>query len=165
MKKDAPWLSDREERAWRGLQFMQMRLTAALARVLGEDSDLSYPDYVVLVALTGEPEGRMRPSELGHAIGWEQSRLSHQVTRMSERGLVKKEKCPSDQRGAFVVATEEGRRKISEAAPGHVQAVRRLFIDQLTNAELDHIARAAEKVLAALDADHPVASTHRPEVP
>lgn len=162
---DTPWLSDQEERAWRGLQYMQMRLTAALARQLAEDSDLSYADYVVLVALTGEPEGRMRPSELGRAIGWEQSRLSHQVARMSERGLVKKEKCPSDQRGAFVVATEDGKRQIGEAAPGHVQAVRRLFIDQITKAELDHIARAAKKVLAALEADHPATAGHRPEVP
>lgn len=145
------WLNEREERAWRSLQTMQMRLTAALARQLAADSSLSYADYVVLVALTAEPEGRTRANELGRSIGWEQSRLSHHVARMVERGLVRKEKCPSDQRGSFVVVTAEGRRQIADAAPGHVEAVRRLFVDRLTVEEIDVVARVSEKVLAGLE--------------
>lgn len=145
------WLDEREERAWRSLQTMQMRLTAVLARQLADDSSLSYADYVVLVALTAEPCGRMRAFELGRSIGWEQSRLSHHVARMVERGLVTKEKCPSDQRGSIVVVTDEGRRQIDDAAPGHVAAVRRLFVDLLTGDELDVVARVSEKVLAELE--------------
>ncbi len=149
---EVDWLDEREERAWRSLQTMQMRLTAVLARQLAEDSALSYADYVVLVALTAEPCGRMRANELGRSIGWEQSRLSHHVARMVERGMVTKEKCPSDQRGSLVVVTEEGRRLIEDAAPGHVEAVRRLFVDRLTEDELDVVARVSEKVLAELEA-------------
>ncbi len=148
---EVDWLNEREERAWRSLQTMQMRLTAALARQLATDSSLSYADYVVLVALTAEPEGRMRAFELGRSIGWEQSRLSHHVARMVERGLVKKEKCPSDQRGSFVVVTDEGRKQIEDAAPGHVEAVRRLFVDRLTGEQLDVVAAVSEQVLAGLE--------------
>jgi DNA-binding MarR family transcriptional regulator len=147
-----PWLSPTEERAWRALQFMQMRLTAALARQLAADSALSYQDYLVLVALTDRPDGRMRLFEVGRQLGWEQSRLSHQVARMGDRGLVAKEKCDSDRRGAFVVLTEQGRTAIEQAAPGHAEAVRRLYIDVLTPEELAAVGAAAEAVLDGLDA-------------
>lgn len=154
MKNDC-WLSDREERAWRLLQFMQMRLEGELARQLAADAGLSYPDYVALVALTGRDDGRMRLFELAVTLGWEKSRASHHVGRMLERGLVKKEKCGSDRRGAFVVVTTLGRREIEAAAPGHVAAVRRLFVDHLTPEQLDVIGDAAEVVLAALDTQLP----------
>jgi DNA-binding MarR family transcriptional regulator len=145
------WLDEREERAWRSLQLMQMRLDGALARQLAEDSGLSYPDYTVLVALTGSSEGRMRLFELARLLGWEKSRLSHHIARMADRGLVAKDRCVSDRRGAFVVVSEAGRREIEAAAPGHVEVVRRLFVDRLTPEQLDAVADVAETVLAALD--------------
>ncbi|HET9733453.1 MAG TPA: MarR family transcriptional regulator [Acidimicrobiales bacterium] len=146
-----PWLTEREERAWRALQFMQMRLEGELARQLAADSGLSYPDYVVLVALTDRSDGRMRLFELAGALGWEKSRLSHHVRRMADRGLVEKERCDSDRRGAFIVVTARGRKEIEAAAPGHVAAVRRLFIDRLTASSLDAVAAAAETVLAGFE--------------
>jgi DNA-binding MarR family transcriptional regulator len=142
------WLTKREERAWRALQFMQMRLEAELARQLTAESGLSYPDYLVLVALTDHPDGRLRLFELADELGWEKSRASHHVGRMVERGLVKKEKCDSDRRGFYVAVTPAGRREIKAAAPGHVAAVRRLFIDHLTPEQLDAVGDAAETVLA-----------------
>ncbi|HEX5615530.1 MAG TPA: MarR family winged helix-turn-helix transcriptional regulator [Acidimicrobiia bacterium] len=150
---DVRWLTEREARAWRGLQFMQMRLEAELARQLATESGLSYPDYLVLVALTDQPDGRLRPFELGDLLGWEKSRLSHHVARMTDRGLVKKERCTSDRRGAFVAVTAKGRREIEAAAPGHVRAVRELFIDRLAPEALDVIADSAEKVLAEMEDD------------
>ncbi len=144
------WLDERELRAWRSLQFMQMRLEGELARQLAADSGLSYPDYLVLVALTDRPDGRMRLFELAEALGWEKSRVSHQVARMAKRGVVAKEKCDADRRGAFVVITAQGRLEIEAAAPGHVDAVRRMFVDRLTPDQLDTIGDVAEVVLSAL---------------
>jgi DNA-binding MarR family transcriptional regulator len=145
------WLDEREARAWRALQFMQLRLEGELARQLAVDSGLSYPDYLVLVALTDRPDGRMRLFELGEVLGWEKSRTSHHVARMVDRGLVKKQRCDSDRRGFYVAVTARGRREIESAAPGHVSAVRRLFVDRLTLEQLDAIGDAAEIVLAAID--------------
>ena len=145
------WLNEREARAWRSLQLMQLQLEAALARQLAADSSLSYPDYLVLVVLTERSDGRMRLFELAGELGWEKSRLSHHVSRMADRGLVAKERCDSDRRGAYVVVTARGRTEIGAAAPGHVAAVRRLFVDRLTPAQLDTIADVAEAVLAVLD--------------
>jgi DNA-binding MarR family transcriptional regulator len=150
---DVPWLTEREERAWRALQFMQLRLDGELARTLARQSRLSYPDYVVLVALTDRPDGRMRLFELARDLGWERSRASHHIARMTARGLVRKEPCATDRRGAEVVITARGRREIEAAAPGHVAAVRRLFVDRLTPEQLDAVGAAAEAVLAGLDAE------------
>ena len=146
------WLNEREQRAWRAVQFMEMRLNAELGRELA-GSGLSLQDYGVLVALTDRPDGRMRLFELGRDLGWEKSRVSHHIARMADRGLVAKEKCGEDRRGAFVVITDRGRKEIEAAAPGHVDAVRRLFIDLLTPEQLDAIGDAAETVLAALDGE------------
>lgn len=153
-------LSEAKEQAWRALQFMQLRLAGGLARQLAADSGLSYPDYLVLVALTDRSEGRTRLFELVEVLGWEKSRLSHHVARMTARGLVTKEKCETDRRGAYVVVTKRGRQEIAAAAPGHVAAVRRLFVDRLTPRQLAAIRDAAEAVLAVHD--EPSANLARP---
>lgn len=149
--QDVRWLDEREARAWRALQSMQMRLVGELTRRLAAESTLSYQDYVVLVALTDRSDGRMRLFELANVLGWEKSRVSHHIARMAERGLVAKERCDSDRRGAFVAVTKRGRNEIEAAAPGHVAAVRHLFVDRLTPRQLDAVGAAAEEVLAALD--------------
>lgn len=149
--EDVRWLTPRQEKAWRALQVMQMGLVGELGRRLAAESGLSYSDYVVLVALTDQPDGRLRLFELAHVLGWEKSRVSHHIARMVSRGLVAKAKCDADRRGAFVVITPDGRREIEAAAPGHVAAVRDLVIDRLTARQLDAVGEAAEAVLAALD--------------
>ncbi len=150
---DVRWLDRNELEAWRRLLLMQLQLTATLSRELAEASGLSYQDYLVLAALTDRPGGRMRAFELGRELGWEKSRLSHHVARMVERGLVRREKCETDQRGAFVVVTKQGRKAIEAAAPGHVEGVRRHFIDLLTPTELETLATVARRVLDKLAAD------------
>jgi len=152
MAKDR-WLEPAEERAWRALQFMQMRLAAELARQLAAESSLSYPEYLVLVAVTDRTDGSARLHQLARDLGWEQSRLSHLVRRMVERGLLTKEPCDTDRRGAFVLATDHGRAEIAAAAPGHVAAVHRLFLDRLTADQIVAVGAAAEAVLAGFPDD------------
>jgi len=151
--EEVTWLDEAEERDWRALVFMNMHLSAQMARQLAEDSDLSLPDYEVLVALTDRPDGRMRLFELACQLGWEKSRLSHHITRMHSRELLTKERCDSDRRGAFVVVTDRGRQSLDAAAPGHVAAVRRHFIDVVTPAQRAALGDAARAVLAARDTD------------
>jgi DNA-binding MarR family transcriptional regulator len=147
------WLDEAEARAWRALQSMQMQLNARLASELAQVSDLSYPEYTVLVVLTDRPGARMRPFELAATLGWEKSRLSHQIARMADRGLVAKDTCDEDRRGAFVVATERGHAAIEAAAPHHVATVRRLFVEPLTPAEIDALGSVAQKILDAMAGD------------
>ncbi|MEO3776521.1 MarR family transcriptional regulator [Micromonospora sp. B11E3] len=149
---DTRWLDEGQQRAWRAYLGMQGRLTAELNRQLQSTSNLSLADYDVLVQLTDTPDGRLRPFELQRALGWEQSRLSHHLSRMQRRDLVGREECGEDGRGAYVVLTDAGRQAIADAAPGHVEAVRRLFFDALDPDEVETLYRLASAVLDRLDA-------------
>ncbi|MDB1086581.1 MarR family transcriptional regulator [Streptomyces sp. ACA25] len=149
------WLDEDQLRAWRAYQRMQSRLAAHLNRQLQTDSGLSLADYEILVHLTDVPEGRLRPFELQRSLHWEQSRLSHHLTRMQRRGLISREGCPDDRRGAFIALTEDGRRAIEEAAPGHVEATRRLFFDQLAPEQVALLEQLATTVLQRLDTAAP----------
>ena len=152
------WLDPDEQRAWRGFLETYTHLMAVLGKELYEESGISTQDYAVLVALSEQPDGTMRAYELGRELAWEKSRLSHHVTRMVERELVERHDCPTDKRGAFVGITPKGRKAIREAAPGHVAAVRRLFIDRLTRRELDTLTKIAGKVEKALAGSIPCES-------
>jgi DNA-binding MarR family transcriptional regulator len=147
------WLDETELEAWRGLLLMHLQLTATLSRELAGATGLSYQDYLVLAALTDRPDGRMRAFELGRELGWEKSRLSHHISRMVERSLVRRERCPTDQRGAFVVVSAQGRKAIEAAAPGHVAGVREHFVDHVSRSELKTLAAVAQRVRAALADD------------
>jgi DNA-binding MarR family transcriptional regulator len=144
------WLDEREARAWRGFISMQTQLLRRLSQQMQRDDRLSDADFEVLVRLSEAPGGRQRVFELAQASQWEKSRLSHHLSRMAQRGLVVRQTCPTDSRGAFVMLTEAGRRAIEEAAPKHVEHVRRWFIDALSPDQLDALAGIAENVLAGL---------------
>jgi DNA-binding MarR family transcriptional regulator len=148
------WLDEREQRAWRGYRRMRRLLDLELARELARDAGLSEPDYDVLSDLSETPDQRLRLSELADRMLWSRSRLSHHLTRMQQRGLVTREECATDGRGAVVVLTAEGRRAIEAAAPGHVAAVRRHLIDLLTPDEvaaLDALTHRVVDHLTGLD--------------
>lgn len=148
------WLDAREQRAWRGYVAMQAQLNAELHRRMQAESGLSLADFDVLVALTDRATERMRVLELAEALQWEKSRLSHHLSRMQRRGLVEREDCPDDARGAFVLLSAQGRQAIEGAAPAHVEAVRELVFDGLADADVDALARITEAVLARIAAPH-----------
>ena len=144
------WLDERQQRAWRGYLAMTGQLAARLHRQLQADSGLSLADFDVLVQLTGRPEPRARVLELASTLQWEKSRLSHHLARMGRRGLITREECPGDARGAFIVLTPAGRRAIERAAPAHVATVRHLMFDHLTGEQVDTLHAITETVLARL---------------
>lgn len=140
------WLTDDEQRAWRGYRRMRALLDAQLARDLAADSGLSESDYDVLSTLT-EVEGHSwRASDLADRLLWSSSRLAHHIGRMERRGLVRREECNADRRGAIIVLTQDGWRRIQSAAPDHVASVRRHFIDVLSPDQL----RALDEIAAAV---------------
>lgn len=152
MTSETPWLTAEQQRAWRGWLAMSARLPAALHRQLQQDSGLSLQDFDVLVQLTESAVGRVRVSDLAHALGWERSRLSHHVKRMEGRGLVQREECEDDGRGAFVVVTPAGQEAIELAAPAHAATVRDLVFSGLSEEDLAALTRLTDVVLGRLDA-------------
>jgi DNA-binding MarR family transcriptional regulator len=151
MSADFRWLTAEEQRVWRRWMTLNAQLSATLQRELQDDAGLSTQDYEVLVHLTDDPEGRMRVTDLARLMQWERSRVSHHVTRMERRRLVQRVECAEDGRGAFVLITPQGRAAIEQAAPGHVNTVRRLVFDVLSPEEVDSFGAIIDKALAQLD--------------
>jgi DNA-binding MarR family transcriptional regulator len=144
------WLTEEEQRAWRGLLRMTSQLNARMNRKLQDDYGVSLADYDMLVVLSEAPTGRLRVFEIADALSWEQSRVSHQLARMQRRGLVAREDCSTDARGAFAVLTEAGRAAIERAAPAHVETVRQLVFDGLSRDQLAALTAITSDVLERL---------------
>ncbi|RNG27430.1 MarR family winged helix-turn-helix transcriptional regulator [Streptomyces botrytidirepellens] len=130
------WLSDEEQRAWRTHLDVSRLLTYQLERDL-QPFGLTMNDYEILVNLSESEEHRMRMSDLASATLQSKSRLSHQITRMENAGLVRRENCESDRRGLYAVLTEHGWDTMRKVAPHHVESVRKHFIDLLSPADLE----------------------------
>jgi DNA-binding MarR family transcriptional regulator len=144
------WLNDAEMRAWLGYRRMFLLLNAAVNRDLARASGLSEPDYDVLSNLSSAPDHRGRLSELAARMLWSQSRLSHHISRMEQRGLVRREECDSDARGSVVVLTKQGLRTLEKAAPQHVESVRRHIIDVLSPDQIKALGDITETVVSHL---------------
>jgi len=142
------WLTEEQQQIWRGYLAMTSLLQTAMHRQLQQDCELSLADYDVLVALS--ERGPQRINELGEVLGWEQSRLSHQLRRMRGRDLVNRHGTGDDRRGATVALTEAGRAALETAAPGHVELVRSVVFDGLSPAQLRTFGAVIELVTSRL---------------
>jgi DNA-binding MarR family transcriptional regulator len=132
-------LTARELAIWRSL----LDTTAELGRVLGaklQESGLSPADYQVLLALREADGTRLRSSELAATIEWERSRLSHHLGRMERRGLIRRDDCATDSRGAEVSLTESGTAAFRRAGAPHLRAIKKHFVDALTPEQLEALA-------------------------
>lgn len=139
------WLTDDQQQLWRAYLAMTAGLQAAMNRQLQADCGVSLADYDVLVALS--ERGAMRMFELGALLGWEQSRLSHQLRRMRERGLLERRGSDDDRRGATVELTPAGTSALASAAPGHAALVRQVVFDGMSAAELRALRSLTRRVL------------------
>jgi len=133
-----------EVRAWRGLIETTALLRRRSDQLLLADSGLSGSDYPVLVTLHELGDQTIRSTELADRISWEQSRLSHHLSRMEKRGLVGRRRHEADNRGSEVFLTDEGRAVFLAAARAHSGAVRTLFADALTVPQLEALADAMD---------------------
>jgi DNA-binding MarR family transcriptional regulator len=134
------WLSAAQQRTW--LNYMQVyhRLEYEMNRQLQAEFGVSLADYTVMNALSGEPGRRLQSSRLATRIGWERSRLSHQLRRMETRRLVERIASKTDGRATDAKLTPQGWRLLQSAAPKHVAWVRTLFFSDLDDASADTLA-------------------------
>jgi DNA-binding MarR family transcriptional regulator len=145
------WLDAREQAAWRAYLDMTAKLQAQLNRELQQQCGISIADYSVLVRLSEHADARLRVLELARALGWEKSRLSHHLSRMQQRGLVARSNCSEDRRGAWIVLTDKGREAVVDAAPRHVESVRRYVFAQLDDQQVEALGQIARTVADVLD--------------
>lgn len=139
-------LTDEQHETWFAYMRVMLRLNHEMNRQLQADSDLSLPDYHVLNALADSPGERLRLGDLAARIGWERSRLSHHLQRMSRRGLVERAPSAQDGRATDAVLTDAGRALLRSATPGHAALVQRLVFDGLDPELLRPLRTALEQI-------------------
>jgi DNA-binding MarR family transcriptional regulator len=139
--------------AWRALLEAHAAITDLLERELEQERALPLSKFEVLLKLAEAPDGRMRMLELAQSVLLSKSGLSRLVDRMEEAELVRRERCPSDRRGAYAVLTDEGRRVLRRAAPVHLRGIQEHFASHLDDDEVRVVAEVLGRVTAAARAD------------
>lgn len=146
------WLDETQQQAWRAFLVIVNRGVPNLDRTLKEH-DLLVVHYAILVALSESPDDTMRLSDLADAANLSQSRLSHRLRTLTDRGDVSVDQDPMDGRGKNATLTKAGRGRLESVAPLHAEDVQRLVFDHLDKAETECLARALSKIAGNL-CDH-----------
>ena len=144
------WLDLEQQRVWRAYLLGSARLAERLdadLRAFG----LDLGEYEILVTLSEAPGRQVRMSELADAVHQSRSRLTHTITRMENAGLVDRSSCPTDRRGVWAHLSDEGFALLEQAAPSHVEAVRRHFVEAMTEDDYAAVGRAYTAVLATTE--------------
>jgi DNA-binding MarR family transcriptional regulator len=145
------WLDADEQKAWRAWLYSAQLLLDRLDRELIHGTGISHAYYEILVALSEAPDRMLRMSELADRCLSSRSRLSHAVSRLEERGWVRRQVCAEDGRGQLAVLTDEGFAALEGAAPVHVESVRTNLFDQLSPEQVEAMRDLGETLLRHLD--------------
>ena len=144
------WLDVDEQKAWRAWLYSTQLLTERLNSELQHDTGIPHAYYEILVQLSETPGRMMRMSELADRCLSSRSRLSHAVSRLEERGWIRRQVCEEDGRGQLAVLTDEGFAALEAAAPVHVESVRRTLFDQLSKDQIAAMRDLGETLLKHL---------------
>jgi DNA-binding MarR family transcriptional regulator len=153
------WLTAEQQQHWRAYLAATTLLQERLSRELQAAHGLTLSDYEILVRLSEAPDRRLRMSELAAHTLSSRSRLSHQIDRMEKDGLVERQACETDKRGANAVITDHGFALLVAAAPTHVAGVREHLLDQLSDRDFAALGTACSQVADHLQVDADCART------
>ncbi|MGY1630884.1 MarR family winged helix-turn-helix transcriptional regulator [Geodermatophilus sp. SYSU D01186] len=154
------WLDEEQQRTWRAWLTAAELVPRVLDAQLQRDAGISHAAYVVLAMLSEAPGRSRRMSDLARRANQSQSRLSHTVARLEERGWVRRERSADDGRGNLAVLTDAGWDVVRSVAPGHVDAVRAALFEPLTREQTRALGEALELVVDRLDPDHSLRVEH-----
>jgi DNA-binding MarR family transcriptional regulator len=155
--QEPSWLDAEESQAWRALAKTMAILPAALDAQLRRDAGISHFEYQALALLSEAPGRTLRMSALATHAGSSLPRLSQVVTRLEQRGWIRRTPDPADGRYTLAILTGQGQAKVTQAAPGHVREVRRLVFDPLTRAQPRQLREIGQRIILAIEPDD-----HRP---
>jgi DNA-binding MarR family transcriptional regulator len=147
------WLDADEGQTWLALARTLNRLPSELDAQLRRDAGISHFEYQVLAVLSRVPDHVLRMSEVATLTEGSLPRLSQVVARLEQRGWVRRTPDLTDGRYTLAILTDEGRTKLAEAAPGHVEEVRRLVFDPLTKAQSKQLGEIGRRIMRAIYPD------------
>src|SRR5262245_5104647 len=140
-------LTAEELGAWRGLLRVHTALVKALDADLMAEHDLPLSSYEVLITLASAPGQKRRMAELADSVLLSRSGMTRLVDRLEKDGLLRRDTCTDDGRGAFAVLTPKGAAALAEARLTHLDGVREKFLKQFDEGELRVLAGYWERVV------------------
>jgi DNA-binding MarR family transcriptional regulator len=144
-----------EDAAWRVFLGMSRDWFIVMERALGQDADASVADLELLEPLLDAGDFGLRAKDLAAAAEWQDSRVSHQLRRMEQRGLVARARDREDARGTVVRLTEAGIRSAELARATRRRVVRQIILDVLAPEQLAALIGSAALIRTAVaDAQH-----------
>ncbi len=148
------WLNPDEKSAWLAILTLVQRAFPEIERDMRVNHDLLGVHYHILVTLSDAPDNTMRLTDLAAEANVSQSRLTHRLKCLIERHDIEINQDPDDRRVKRATLTDQGATRLASAAPDHVETVRRVIFDHLTQAQTEALADALGPVAAAL-CNHP----------
>lgn len=149
-------MKELDSKAWRAFHKIGTSLLPHLGRQITNHSGISGAEYVVLVALSELTTPNVNLNRLAQGLGWEISRMSHQISRMEEAGLVKKSRNTDDSRCFDVSITAEGRKIAQAAIPLQSKEINHCFSEVLTQAQMKSLIEISEAISTHMKEHHPI---------
>ncbi|NMO94237.1 MarR family winged helix-turn-helix transcriptional regulator [Paenibacillus lemnae] len=137
-------VNEDEMRIWNMWKGSFKRIFGLVVKEMSEHTGLSEGDFGVLDRLAQLGDGKLRQQELADSMDWDKSRLSHHLTRMEKRGLILRKPLDAN-RGVEVVITSVGKSALNDALPIVSRAIRKHFLDKLTDQDIESITGLAER--------------------
>jgi DNA-binding MarR family transcriptional regulator len=113
---------------------------------LRDAGDLSYVQFQLLARLRDAPGGSQRMTELADGVVYSRSGLTYQVGLLDTAGLVTRSPSAEDDRGVTVTITDSGREVLARVFPGHIELVRKLFLQPLSATDVESLADILSRV-------------------
>jgi DNA-binding MarR family transcriptional regulator len=146
------WLTEEELASWFPLAGVMLKLNPALDSQLQRDSDMTHFDYLCLAMLSEESDWTMTMSALAARTNASLSRLSHVITKLEKRGWVRRCRSDVSRRVTLVTMSEEGYAVLVAAAPGHVETVRSLIYEGLSDEDVANLQKLMSHILERIEA-------------
>lgn len=131
---------------WRAFLLAHARVARRLDDELRAEHDLSFAEYDALLSIATAPERRIRMRQLADRVLLSKSGVTRLIDRLVLDGLVERDTCVSDARGAEAVLTEAGLDRLRAASTTHLRGIADHFLDILDDAQLAEVGRAMETV-------------------
>ena len=145
-----------DSKAWRAFHKIGTSLLPHLGRQITNHSGITGAEYIVLVALSELTVPKVNLNRLAQSLGWEISRMSHQVSRMEDVGLVKKTKNLDDSRCFDVGITAAGRKIAESAIPLQSKEINHCFSEVLTSEQMKSLIEISEAISQHMKEHHPL---------
>jgi DNA-binding MarR family transcriptional regulator len=149
-------MQELDSKAWRAFHKIGSSLLPHLSRQITNHSGITGAEYVVLVALSELPVPAVNLNRLANGLGWEISRMSHQIIRMEESGLVKKSRNTEDSRRFDVSITSKGRKIAESAIPLQSKEINHCFSEVLTKDQMKSLIEISEAISKHMKENHPL---------